>query len=158
MINDMMYHKLENFFEGGFVKDTIKLSIVKNSIDNSYELFDKYMIKSSDKKFLVENKTSSKIEQFYSLQNAVIWCIYQQKNKIVESNRIEILDKMLEGLTFSINLLKNLIKKSINNDDIFVYIAKLSEDEAKKKKLLSELNKYKNQAKFWQFNRVVLRG
>lgn len=152
MINDVLYKKVENFFTGGFVQDTIKISIIKNS-DNSYELFDKYTIKFVNKKFLVESRTSYEIKYFNSLQNAVIWCIYQQKNKFGESNRIEILDKMIESTDFSINLLKEMIKKSKNDDNIFIYIAKLSQDEAKKNKLLAELNRYKDQARNWQFNK-----
>lgn len=157
MTNEIIDNKLENFFSGKFVQDTIKLSIIKLP-DGSYILFDKYTISISDNKFLIHDINGEEVNYFHSLQNAVTWCIYQQKHKFSESTRIEVLDKMIEGINFSINMLKNMIRKTANKDNVLIYVAKLSEDEAKRHKFIKELSKYKDQAKYWQFRKLGARG
>ena len=149
MIEHLAHYKVEHFFNSSFVKDLIKISIIKNS-DGSYELFDKYTITAKNKKYVVEIKHIWNTLDFYSLQNAVTWCIYCQKNRFIESDRIHSLDKILEGINFSILSLKSKLKKAKTVEAAAIYSDKLSEDEAKQEKLLYELNSYRSQANYWQ--------
>lgn len=149
MIEHIKHYKVEHFFNSDFVKDLVKISIIKNS-DGSYELFDKYTIVSKNKKYTIETKHCYDTLEFYTLQNAVTWCIFTQKEKFTEANRIYNLDKVIEGVNFSIMSLKDKLDKSYDLDDITIYSCKLSQDEAKRQQLLYELSSYRSQANYWQ--------
>lgn len=152
MINNITNYKLEHFFDKGFVKDTIQMSIIKHH-DGSYELFDKFIVFPKDKEYYVETKNIFGSTSFYSLQNAVTWCIFQNKGKFLEANRIESLDKVIQSIDFSISLLKNRIHNESDTEAKLIYSAKLSQDKFKRINALSELSGYKNQAKRWQLDK-----
>lgn len=154
-MNKINIDKIEHFLNTGFVKNTIQISILKN-IDGSYELFGKFKIYEENKKYVVETKYTHSSTFFYSLQNAVTWCIFQKRDKFNESTRIYNLDKIIEGLNFSINRLNSMLNKVTDNENILIYSAKLSQDEAKKYKLNHELQGYKTQAKYWQDTKFTL--
>lgn len=148
-MTEISHYKVENFFNSNFVKDLVKISIFKNS-DGSYELFDKFIISQKNKKYIVETKYCFDNIDFYSLQNAVTWCIYTQKNRFAESTRIHTLDKIVEGINFSILSLKSKLNKTDDLESVTIYSCKLSQDEAKRQKLLNELFSYRSQAHYWQ--------
>lgn len=151
MIKNIEHYKLEHFFNSDFAKDLVKISIFKNP-DGSYDLFDTYIIKSLDKKYQIETKHVFGTIEFYSLQNAVTWCIFTQKNKFTEANRIYILDKLVESINFSITSLRTKLNNSKDLDNIVIYSGKLSQDEAKKQRLIHELSGYRSQANYWKVN------
>lgn len=149
MIEHIEHYKIEHFFKSDFVKDLVKISILRNP-DGSYDLFDKYVISSDSKKYIVTTKHCHDAIDFYSLQNAVTWCIFTEKNRIVDASRIYSLDKNIESINFSILSLKTKLKKSSDLDNITIYSGKLSQDEAKRQNLLHELSEYRSQANHWQ--------
>lgn len=149
MIDQIEHYKVEHFFNSDFVKDLVKISIIKNP-DGSYELFDKYTIFSKDKKYTVETRYCYDTVDFYSLQNAVTYCIFSHKSKFTEADRIYDLDKILESINFSILSLRSKLLKSNNLENITIYTCKLSQDEAKKQNLLYELSGFRSQANYWQ--------
>lgn len=151
MINSIQHYKVEHFFNSDFVRDLVKISIIKNA-DGSYELFDRYIIRLKNKKYNIEIKHCFDTLDFYSLQNAVTWCIYSQKNKHAEANRIHSLDKIIESINFSITSLRDKLNRSTELENIVIYSGKLSEDEAKKQLLLYELSSYRTQANYWQIH------
>lgn len=142
-------YKVAKFFNSDFTKDLVKIAIIKNT-DGTYELFDKFTITVINKIYVVENKYNYEKIEFYSLQNAVVYCVFIQKKKYVESNRIYNLDKVLESINFSIVSLKNKIEKTKDKEYALIYSCKLTHDLAKKSKLLHELSSYKKQASYWQ--------
>lgn len=157
MIDNITNYKVEHFFNTDFVKDTIQISILKNP-EGYYDLFDKYLITPKDKKYYVEVKHSFDTKMFYSLQNAVTWCIFENKKKFSESSRIESLDKIIESLDFSIKMFRSMISKTKDEENLLIYSAKLSQDTAKKQVLLKELTGYKNQAKYWQTHNFMAKA
>lgn len=151
MIKNIEHYKVEHFFNSDFVKDLVKISIIKTT-DGSYDLFDRYTIKLIDKKYHIETKHTFSIIEFYSLQNAVTWCIFTQKNKFIEAKRIYSLDKLIEGINFSISSLRSKLNNTDDLDRILIFSGKLSQDEAKKHNLMHELSGYRIQANYWQVN------
>mgnify|MGYP003332683708 FL=1 len=91
---------------------------------------------------------------FYSLKNAVTWCIFQKRNKLREANRVEYLDKSLESIRNMIVWHKTLIKKVTDPEIRLIYLAKLSYDDSKRRTLLKELNSFLQEGKGWQNNRL----
>jgi hypothetical protein len=142
--------KVEHFFNKKFVKDTIELSMIKNS-DGTYSLFDKYQITLEDEKYKVDIMHVLDAKYFNTLKNAFTWIIFHKKNDFNKLNRIEYLDQKIEGVFFSIGYLKHMIEKTKNAENQVIYSAKLSQDQAVRKKLLSELNEFTEDAKFWHF-------
>ena len=121
--------KIYDFFNKDFIKNISDIAIIKHD-DGCYELFDTYLIqgaKNDGYKISVKNTFTEVF--FYSLKNAVTWCIFQKRNKIREANRIEHLDKSLESIRNMIVWHKKLIEKVKDSEIKLIYLAKLSYDE-----------------------------
>ena len=146
--------KIYDFFNKDFIKNISDIAILKQD-DGSYELFDKYFIKGSKSDgYSVSVKHSFTTVFFYSLKNAVTWCIFQKRNKVREASRIEHLDKSLESIRNMIVWHKTLIEKVKDPDTKLIYLAKLSYDDSKKRSLIKELNSFLLEGKGWQNNRL----
>lgn len=148
-MNKAIIKKVDHFFNKEFVKDTIKLSIIKND-NGTYELFDQYQIISENKRYKVEINHRLDTAYFYTLKNAVTWVIFHKRNRIKELARIQQLDQKVESMDFSISHLKNMIFRSNNVENKTIYSAKLSQDEAVRHRIISELLDYANNASIWQ--------
>ena len=128
--------------------------IIFQNIDGSYELFNTYVIeKKSDKEYLVSMKKTHTEHTFYSMKNAVTWCIFDKRNHIVNANRILLLDNQLGGLEVDIALHTKIFKNTKNSEDKLIFLAKLNEDKLKKKTVTDELHTYINDSKQWQTKR-----
>lgn len=149
-ITNETLNKVESFFKKTYVKDTLELSIIRND-DGSYELFDHYRVINDNKKYRVEIKHSFETKQFNTLKNAFIWIVFHKRKDYKELVRIEQLDQKIEGINFSIEYLHYMIKKTKNMENVLIYSAKLSQDQAVKKKLMLELNKMLDSARKWHF-------
>lgn len=142
--------KVENFFAKKFVKHTIELSILKNH-DGTYDIFDKYKVIPENGKYKVEIEHVYDTYYFNNLKSAFTWVIFHKRQFFNQMSRVEFLDQKLEGVTFSINHLTVMLNKTKDVESKLIYGAKLSQDEAVKKKLLLELNKLIEEAKAWHF-------
>lgn len=145
-MNNANIEKITKFFSPNFLNKLSNIAIVKNE-DNTYELFNKYCIQEESNRFKLINNLNSDIKYFGSLKNAVIYCIFENKNKFVNANRIEFLDKILSSTEFNIQAHKHLIKKTRDQEYRLIYAAKLTEEETKKKLVLNELSTYVTQSK-----------
>lgn len=145
-----IFKTIAEFYEKDFIQNHNNLSIFKNP-DGSYELYNKYhIVQDTDKKFKVDYPGNIKVKTFYNLKNAVSWCIFDQKNKIYESNRLEQLDQKIDSLTASIKLHNNLINKTSDIDTKIIYFSKISQDEYQRNGMLQELNSLNNLVFYWQ--------
>lgn len=152
MISNKIATKINDFFNREYKKGAADISIFKNE-DGSYELFDKFIITNQNNKFQVTKKTSYTIKTFASLKNAVSWCIYDQRNKITEMNRIEQLDRLLFSIDAEIQLHLNLIQKTKNIDNKLIYYAKLSDEKVKRKAAQDECSRLIKLSETWQIDR-----
>ena len=132
---------------------TGELIIFQNEIGD-YELFNSYNIhKTTDKEFIVSLKHTHTEIVFYTLKNAVTWCVYDKRNMLYEANRIIELDTRLDGIEVDISIHQNLFKKAKDEDNKLIFLSKLSDDRIKKRTYTEELNGYANESKRWQTNR-----
>jgi hypothetical protein len=128
--------------------------IIFQNNDGSYELFNGYVItRSIDNAYVVTMLTTHTTHTFYTLKNAVTWCIFDKRNMIYESNRIIILDNLQGGLEVDIALHSKMFKNTRNSDNKLIFLAKLNEDKMKKKQINDELFVYINNSKKWQTHR-----
>lgn len=147
MNNQILLNKINSFFSTDLEKSMANVMIMQND-DGSYELFDKYIISTEDSNVIVKSKYTHTVKNFSSLPVAVTWCIFDKRNKIIELNRVEYLDRMIAGLNSSILVHKKIFKN--NKDMAFISLAKLSQDSYKKKLLSTELMEYIKESKIWQ--------
>ena len=110
--------------------------------NGSYNLFNIYTIERKNKGYTVYKLKTATVKTFYKLKNAVAWCIFDRQNLILNSNRVEVLDKTLSGVELALEMHQKLYKKAKNNEDRFIYLAKLNEDKLKKVKISKELQSY----------------
>ena len=78
------------------------------------------------------------------------WCIFDNKNKLNEANRLEQLDQKIDSLTASIKLHNTLIDTSSNIDNKMIYFSKMTQEEYTRNCLLHELNSLNNMVFYWQ--------
>ena len=140
--------KLDKFVEKQ-IHDIPNLIIMHNE-DGSYELYDSFIIVKKNNKFEVTKKTSYSNKNFFTLKNAVTWCIFEYRNKIIEANRVENLDRIISSIMGEIEVHKYLMKKTTDIDKKFVYLSKLSDSVHKKTIAFKELNNLITDSKYWQ--------
>ena len=146
--------KVLEFLMKEFYQNMTDVAIFKND-DGSYELFNKYYISKTTNGYKVSLKYFSQQKIFASLKNAVTWCIFENGNKYSQAKRIEFLDQMIEGMEMNMEVHKRLIKKTKDADSRIIYVSKLVEDQAKKKKMVKELASYVTEAKTAQAKKFV---
>jgi hypothetical protein len=120
--------------------------------DGTYVLFAKYIISSTNEGYynITIKNEESVLNEFSSLKHAVTWCVFDNNKKYKEVKRIQELDSLLGSLDVSIAQHKKLAYKHNDNDDKFIYLAKLHENKLKKKQALIELDGYITLSKYWQ--------
>lgn len=149
--NDLI-NKVNDFFNREYSRGAAEISIFKND-DGSYDLFNTFIITSEKGKYNVTKKTSFLLKEFASLKHAVTWCIFEQRNKITETKRIEDLDRLIYSADAAIELHRYLISKTKDTNNKLIYYAKLSDEEAKRKKFIQEIADLIRESKGWQTKR-----
>jgi hypothetical protein len=151
MMNDI-FNKLKKVIHEDTINSLADISVFRDQ-DGSYHLFDKYVIRRVNDEYEVTMYSIDTKKIFYTLKHAVAWCTYDKRNKIVDSNRIYELDKIVAGLESTIQGHQKLIKSAKNMDDKLIYLAKLGEEKMKKRRIYDELGYYVAVSKTWQTNR-----
>lgn len=134
------------------LKKKIKdLFIVKEN-DGSYVLFGKYIIIRNNDIFQVYIDGENSNYTFYSLKNAVSWCVFEKNNKRKENQRLCELDQLISSLNVHILQYEKIVKKKVGEDrDIF--ISKLTEEKNRKKIAMKEINKFIEQSRYLQIGK-----
>ncbi len=149
-----MLNKISQFLTKEFLQSMSNIAMVQNT-DGSYEFFNRYKVQQVKIGYEVHLKYNSDIKLFSSLKNALTWCIFENRTKFSQARRIEYLDNMIAGTEVSIEVHKNLIKKTTNTESQLIYIAKLSEEQAKRKLMIQEMTSFMNESKKWQTRKFV---
>lgn len=152
MIDDNTISRIEKIIPKSYIKDLEDVIVYQNP-DGSYELFNKYTIKKSTTNEYKIYVWGIESLTFYSLKNAVAWCTYDKRNRILDSERIYYLDSGLVRVEAMIAQHQKLIKKANTPDTKLIYLAKLTEEKLQKKQMASEINTYIYQSKLWQTQR-----
>lgn len=143
--------RVEAFFDDNYAHTLVDKFIFKDHL-GTVHLYGKYYILNleSEKIYNVYVRGTHTIKSFYTLKNAVSWCISDKRNKFVESNRIEQLDKDIFRVETSLQIYEKLIKRTKDTEQKLIYIAKQLQEKIKKKNIKYELNKLVNSMDAWQ--------
>lgn len=149
-----MLNKISQFLSKEFLQNMSDISMIQHE-DGSYEFFNRYTVRQVKIGYEVHLNYNSDVKIFSSLKNALTWCIFENRTKFTQARRIEYLDNMLAGTEVSIEVHRNLIRKTSNTENQLIYIAKLSEEQAKRKQMILELASFVNESKNWQTRKFV---
>jgi hypothetical protein len=154
MIDNDTIHKLSEVIPRGDLKSLQDIAIFQDE-NGDYCLFNKYVIHKTDGMYKVNIDYSFNTYTFSSLKNAAVWCTLDKRNKILEASNMLVLDQRLAGLDAAIVIHSHLVKKAKNDEDKLIYLSKLSQERAKKRKVLSEIDHYIRDSKRWQLARMT---
>lgn len=153
MIDNKAIHKLTKLISDKDIK-TLQDIVIFQDDNGDYVLFNKYTIHKSESGYIISIDHVHDTHLFHSLKNATVWCTLDKRNKILEASTVLKLDQRLSGLESSITVQSSLIKRAKNDDDKLVYLAKLSQARAVRRKVLSEIDDFIEDSKRWQLSRM----
>lgn len=129
----------------------LKDIIIFQTDDGTYNAYGKYIItRKNDGTYLVSVIGTYTEKNFYKLKNALAWCSLDKRLLIKNAKRLHQLDQMIFGMDTEIQIHNNLIKKTKNEDSALIYLSKLSQNKAKKRSYVHELQFFLNEYQKWQ--------
>ena len=133
--------------------------VIFQDTDGTYNLFNKYHIRKKDvNNITVSLNNGDDVNSFFSMKNAVCWCVLDKIGKYQLANRVIDLDMYLSSVEVHISIHSKLFKKAKKTEDKLIYLAKLNEDKFQKKSMSEELNKYIANSYTWQQKRFGLKS
>ena len=133
--------------------------VIFQDTDGTYNLFNKYHIRKKDvNNITVSLNNGDDVNSFFSMKNAVCWCVLDKIGKYQLANRVIDLDMHLSSVEVHISIHSKLFKKAKKTEDKLIYLAKLNEDKFQKKSMSEELNKYIANSYTWQQKRFGLKS
>jgi len=133
--------------------------VIFQDTDGTYNLFNKYHIRKKDvNNITVSLNNGDDVNSFFSMKNAVCWCVLDKIGKYQLANRVIDLDMHLSSVEVHISIHSKLFKKAKKTEDKLIYLAKLNEDKFPKKSMSEELNKYIVNSYTWQQKRFGLKS
>lgn len=157
MINEKILRKLEKTITSNDIDALKDLSIFQDET-GTYQVFNKYTITKTNNGYKVGFFTSNDTVTFWTLKNALTWCTFDRRNKIMDSKRIFELDKKIAGIETDIVLHQKMIKKSKSNEEKLIYLAKLGEEKLNLRRFTEELSDYINDSKSWHTKRFTTKS
>lgn len=118
--------------------------------DNLYDLYNCYSIERKSSSWLVSVRSNLLPHHFYNLKNAVTWCMYDYRNRLVDARQILELDRQLTAAAGGVQLHQRLIKRSKTLQQSELYSAKLREELTIQEHALQRIQHYINNATVWQ--------
>jgi len=133
--------------------------VIFQDTDGTYNLFNKYhIIKKDVNNITVSLNNGDDVNSFFSMKNAVCWCVLDKIGKYQLANRVIDLDMYLSSVEVHISIHSKLFKKAKKTEDKLIYLAKLNEDKFQKKTMSDELNQYIANSYAWQQKRFGLKS
>ena len=128
--------------------------VIFKDTDGTYSLFNKYHIKKKDANDIVVSlNNGDDVNSFFSIKNAVCWCVLDKIGKYQLADRVIDLDMHLSSVEVHISIHSKLFKKAKKTEDKLIYLAKLNEDKFQQKAMSDELNQYIANSYAWQQKR-----
>lgn len=128
--------------------------VIFKDTDGTYNLFNKYHIKKKDTNDIVVSlNNGDDVNSFFSMKNAVCWCVMDKIGKYQLADRVIDLDMHLSSVEVHISIHSKMFKKAKKTEDKLIYLAKLNEDKFQKKAMSDELNQYIANSYAWQQKR-----
>jgi hypothetical protein len=133
--------------------------VIFKDTDGTYSLFNKYHIKKKDvTDIVVSLNNGDDVNSFFSMKNAVCWCVLDKIGKYQLADRVINLDMNLSSLDVHISIHSRLFKKAKKTEDKLIYLAKLNQDKLQKTAMSEELSKYIQDSYNWQQKRFGLKA
>lgn len=135
-----------------YLAKKIKDVFIVKEYDGSYNLFGTYVIHPQTQgTFVVTTINDPYIDdvEFSTLKYAVTYCVFEKNRKDKETKRLKELDRYISGLDVSIAQHKKLMNKR-EIPDKFIYLAKLGEEQLRRKNAQKELDGYAALSKYLQ--------
>ena len=133
--------------------------VIFQDTNGIYNLFNKYYIKKKDTNDIVVSlNNGDDVNSFFSMKNAVCWCVLDKIGKYQLANRVIDLDMHLSSLEVHISIHSKLFKKAKKTEDKLIYLAKLNQDKLQKSAMSEELSKYIQDSYIWQQKRFGLKS
>ena len=142
-----MYSKIENMIKD--LLPSLSKSLIYYNDDDSYVLFEEYIIRKIGDQVLLIRKRDEKEFVFNHIRHATAWAILDKNNKFSEAKRLIDLDIVLESVEFD----KQIHIKLRNKGDMNNYLlntAKLQNDILRQRNFRSEIDKYITMANICQ--------
>lgn len=141
----------QNLLEKFIIKelDKVKDLFIIQLSENSYMLFNKFIITKEKRQYAIKNLANSQVVKFYQLKHATTWCIFENFKLYNEALDIENLDRKIENYIASMEYHKKLSKKTKDQQQKILYLIKLNEDIFLKKACVDEMEKHINISKYW---------
>lgn len=143
-----LFTALTNIISSPRTTRLLKTLILPNG-NGEYLLFGVYVIRKEKDCYSV-HIGSELINSFTDLKTAVTWATMDHRNLIMDSNKVDSLDKQINSSEFNIGLYKKLYKKTKDVDLKAIYLNKLQTNSIKKKELTYELEFHIRKMQKWQ--------
>ena len=133
--------------------------VIFKDTDGTYSLFNKYHIKKKvATDIVVSLNNGDDVNSFFSMKNAVCWCVLDKIGKYHLADRVIDLDMHLSSIEVHISIHSRLFKKAKKTEDKLIYLAKLNQDKLQKTAMSEELSKYIQDSYNWQQKRFGLKA
>ena len=133
--------------------------VIFKDTDGTFNLFNKYHIKKKDANDIVVSlNNGDDVNSFFSMKNAVCWCVLDKIGKYQLADRVIDLDMHLSSVEAHISIHSRLFKKAKKTEDKLIYLAKLNQDKLQKTAMSEELSKYIQDSYTWQQKRFGLKS
>ena len=133
--------------------------VIFKDTDGTFNLFNKYHIKKKDATDIVVSlNNGDDVNSFFSMKNAVCWCVLDKIGKYHLADRVIDLDMHLSSIEVHISIHSRLFKKAKKTEDKLIYLAKLNQDKLQKTAMSEELSKYIQDSYNWQQKRFGLKA
>lgn len=143
-----LFTALTNIISSPKTTKLLKSLILPNG-HGEYLLFGIYVIRKERDCYSV-HIGNEQINTFSDLKTAVTWATMDHRNLIMDSNKVNMLDKQINSSEFNIELYKKMYKKSKDVDMKAIYLNKLQTNTIKKKELTYELDLHIKKMQKWQ--------
>lgn len=131
--------------------DALKNIIIFREDNGEYNIYDRYTVnRNVDNTYTVNVLGTYTEKNFYKLKNAVAWCSFDKRGSYKDANRLHQLDQLIFGMDTEIQIHTGLIKKASNEELKLIYLSKLTQEKAKKRNFITELNHFLTEFKRWQ--------
>lgn len=131
--------------------DTLRDIVIFQDEDGSINLYGKYtVLKTIDGNYKVNVNNTYTEQTFFKLTNAIAWCSFDKRNLYNKASRLQQLDKLVYSMDTEIKLQSKLLKKTKDPNNAIIYLSKLSNNKAKKRSFINELNQFILEYKMYQ--------
>lgn len=142
--------QIESFIPKKEIDQLAKIAIYREE-DGSYHLYNRYsIVKNKDGTFTAYVTGTHTEKAFYKLKNAAAWCSYDKRQLYKDASRLHQLDQMIFGMDTEIQIHTALMNKVKDNEQKLIYLSKLTQEKAKKRKFSYELSHFISAYQKWQ--------